>query len=322
MLKLEVLVPLKRDRAAVATLYDGSRRLRQDAAAGTAAETFAAAHGNPQCDPLRPSGHPPFGTYRLLKRAPAPAGAEKEYGADLLVFEAEAGPALEAESFGRFGLLVYTGSSGADGSRRRTQGGVRLGKGMMQAILERLGPRGTMQLSIEALDAPVPWWKFWARREPLQTAALSPDSPRFTKPPLDELSLLASLVMPRAQSRPSAADDRDWRDRDTSSSSGGSDRPSGNDTFRGGGGGYSGGGASGSWGDAPAGGGRAPGVDSAGRILGAAAVAAAVSATHAAADGVGEPASESAGATNDDGETGSEAGSHSGDSGTSTGTAY
>ena len=343
MLKLEVLVSLKRDRAAVATLYDGSRKIRQDAAAATAVETLAAVHGNPQCDPLRPCGHPPLGTYRLLKRVPAPPGSEKEYGPELLVFEAEKGAALEAESFGRLGLLVYAGSSGADGGRRRTQGGVRLGKGMMQAILERLGPLGKLQLSIEAFDAPVPWWQFWKRRPPLQTAALSPDPPRFSKPPLDELTILAGLVTPRTPRQDLAIDDRDWRDRDRSSGS--SSSSSGSEPYRGGGGGFSGAGASGSWGDAPSSGGRSPGVDSAGRILGAAAVAAAaVAATQAAAEGSQDSGSASSGATTDRSDTGSEtvatasdsgdtgsetvasasdsSSADSGDSGTSTGTAY
>lgn len=122
MLLLEVLVPVKRDRAGLATLYDGARKLRQDAVCASAVEALAAARGNPQCDPLRPGGHPPLGRYRLLRRAPAPPGSEKEYGAELLVFEAEKGPALEAESFGRLGLLVYSGSSGADGGRRSPAG--------------------------------------------------------------------------------------------------------------------------------------------------------------------------------------------------------
>lgn len=285
MLLLEILVPVKRDRAAVATLYDGARKLRQDGAAASAVEALAAARGNPQCDPLRPGGHPPFGRYRLLRRVPAPPGSEKEYGADLLVFEAEKGPALEAESFGRFGLLVYSGSSGADGGRRRTQGGVRLGKGMMQAILERLGAQESLQLSIEALDAPVPWWQFWKRRPSLRTAALSADPPRFSKPPLDELTILTGLAIPRRHRNELATDDHDWRDRDSSSRSSSSDSASGGGPFQGGGGGFSGAGASGTWSDAPAAGGRAPGVDSAGRILAAGAVgAAAVAAAQAASE--------------------------------------
>ena len=285
MLLLEVLVPVKRDRAGLATLYDGARKLRQDAVCASAVEALAAARGNPQCDPLRPGGHPPLGRYRLLRRAPAPPGSEKEYGAELLVFEAEKGPALEAESFGRLGLLVYSGSSGADGGRRRTQGGVRLGKGMMQAILERLGAQEKLQLSIEALDAPVPWWQFWKRRPPVQTSALSADPPRFSKPPLDELTILAGLVTARRQPTVLASDDHDWRDRDSSSRSSSSDSASGGGPFQGGGGGFSGAGASASWDDAPAAGGRTPGVDSAGRILvGAAVGAAAVAAAQAASE--------------------------------------
>lgn len=295
MLLLELLVPVKRDRAAVATLYDGARKLRQDAASASAVEALAAARGNPQCDPLRPGGHPPLGRYRLLRRAPAPPGSEKEYGSELLVFEAEKGLALEAESFGRFGLLVYSGSSGADGGRRRTQGGVRLGKGMMQAILDRLGAQDELQLRIEALDAPVPWWQFWKRRPSLQTATLSADPPRFSKPPLDEMTILAGLVTQRRQKKNFATDDHDWRDRDKSSSSGSSDGTSGGGPFQGGGGGFSGAGASGSWGDAPAAGGRTPGVDSAGRILAAAAVGAAAAAAAQAASeqGVTEPGQDS-----------------------------
>lgn len=314
MLTLEVRVPMKRDRAAVATLYDGAKKLRQDAAAASATEALATAHGNPACDPLRPGGHPPFGRYRLLRHSPTPAGAEKEYGPDLLVFEPERGPALEAESFGRFGLLVYAGSSGADNGRRRTQGGVRLGKSMMQMVLERSRGTGPMALVIEPLDAPVPWWKFWARRPPMQTAALSADPPRFSKPPLDEHSILASLVTARAPKKDLAIDDRDWRDRD-SRDWGSSGSSSSSEPFKGGGGGFSGAGASGSWDPAPAAR-SASGVDSAGRILGtAAAVAGAVAAAEALSGG-----NEASVAADSDAPAGG--GSDSGDTGTSTGTAY
>ena len=125
MLHLKVLVPEGRERSAVLILSDGMKRIREDLGVASSVPKLAAAHGNAACDPLRPWGHAPFGSYRLLRRAAAPAGCDIEYGSELLLFEAQDGPALESESFGRLAFLVYAGPAGRDQHPRRTQGGPR-----------------------------------------------------------------------------------------------------------------------------------------------------------------------------------------------------
>jgi hypothetical protein len=309
MLILEVLVPETRDGTAVMTLSDGTGKIREEAGVASAAPKLAAAHGNPDCNPLRPGGHPPFGSYLLLKHAGAPEGCALEYGTDILLFEAQNGPALEAESFGRLGLLVYSGPPGKDALPRRTQGGVRLSRQMMGEIVSRMGADGDMGLRIGPLDAAPAWWQFWKRRHPMQPMPLSSEAPHLATPPLDELSLMTALLQgthTRRRSRSETAQDNDR----SSYSDSGSGGDSGTAPFRGGGGEYAGGGASGAWGGGAGSAAPLSGVDNSGRILGvgaAAGVAAAV---------VAESAS---GRSDAGGETPSGAG---GDTGTRTDTAY
>src|SRR5262245_26392307 len=126
MLELNVRIHPARDRTAVAVLRDGSRILKTAPIAASATPALAARRGNRSCDPLRAWGHPPFGRYRLLQQVQARSDLQSEYGTHLLLFEPEAGQALEAESFGRLALLAYGGPAGRDGRLRRTQGGLRL----------------------------------------------------------------------------------------------------------------------------------------------------------------------------------------------------
>jgi len=298
MLYLKVLVPESRDRSAVLILSDGMNRIREDVGAASSVPKLAAAHGNAACDPLRPWGHTPFGTYRLLKRASSPAGCDIEYGSELLLFEAQRGSALEAESFGRLAFLLYAGPAGQDKRLRRTQGGVRVSKTMMNEITTQLGAGGDMSMHIEALAAPAAWWQFWKPKYAVQPGPLSSDAPHLVSAPLDEASLIAELLKGTRSRRsqlatPNRDDDRDRWLRDSGSSD--------SQSYRGGGGEFAGGGASGSWGQAGAA--RPAGVDAAGRIIGATAAAGIAADAFAAASresdaGGGAPtASESAGGT-------------------------
>ena len=311
MLHLEVLVPETREGTAVMTLSDGTAKIREDAGVASAAPTLAAAHGNPDCSPLRPGGHAPFGSYLLLKRAGAPEGGAIEYGTNILLFEAQNGPALEAESFGRLALLVYAGPPGKDALLRRTQGGVRLSTQMMSEIVSRLARDGDIDLRIGPLDEAPAWWQFWKRRRFIQPLPLSTEYPHLAAAPLDEMSLMSTLLQgtqTRRRQRLDRDDDHDRYGSDRSSSVGGS----GSEPFRGRGGEYAGAGASGSWGDAPAGSGRPLGVDSSGRIIGAATAAGVAAAV--AAD-------SASGAVDAGAETPAAAGGN-GDTGTGTDTAY
>lgn len=272
MLTINVRVPETHDRTAAVEVVSGYSKIATDIAAASALPDLAARNGNAECDPMRPYGHPPVGTYRLLTHAPAPEGCEIEYGKHFLVFEPESGDALEAESFGRLLLLAYAGPSGKDGNLRRTQGGIRLKQATLDTILARLQADPDARLSIRPLRAPA-WWQFWKRSE--ETFPLSSDPPRLIAPPLDEASLAARLaegMRLSLRSRLPRDDDRDATSRGSSSRS-----ESGQGATYSGKGGESGGaGASGSWDDASRSAGGSRGVDAAGRILPAAAAGAAV----------------------------------------------
>jgi hypothetical protein len=311
MLTLNVQVPEARDRAAFATLRDGFKTVMNGNAVASATPTIAASNANPSCDPMRLWGHPPFGSYRLLNHRPASHDQAREYGSHLLVFEPESGQALEAESFGRLALLVYAGPADRDRKLRRTQGGVRLTDRMLDAIVSRLRSAEDMVLELEPLRAPS-WWQFW--KQPVVTQPLSGSLLTALQPSADELSLLTELMQKSVRHvRRHARDDRDDRfDRDRRDDRSGSGPDSGREPFQGKGGEYAGGGASGGWADAP---GRAPGVDQAGRIIGAAAAAGALAAMASGAARASSRPADGAGA--DSGDAGSGPGAS-----TTTSTAY
>lgn len=283
MLELIVTVTPARDRAAGLRIVDGLRTLVDDWAIATVDPAAALRADNPKADPLRPHGHPPLGRYELTARGDAPQGTETEYGRTLLLFEPVSGEALDAESFGRLGLLVYAGRMAPDSRLRRTQGGLRISSMAMDLLLGRIEEHTAVELRIEPFEPP-PWWAFW--RKPVTPPAYSERPPQFDTPPLDETTLMAELLLRsrhRVRAQRLERDDDEWerrRERDarreTQSSSG---EPS---EFRGRGGEGGGAGASGGWSDTPTPG-RGPGVDAAGRIVTAAGVSAVAAAAVVAA---------------------------------------
>ena len=284
MLTVNVRVPADRERTAVLEIISGSAMIASSIACATADVELAKRHGNAACDAMRPWGHAPLGRYRLLASGKAPAGSEIEYGKDLLVFQPESGAALEAESFGRLLLLVYAGPAAQGGQLRRTQGGLRLAQKAFDVLLGRTATESDVLLQIGTLHPPA-WWQFWKRAG--QGFPVATGSPKFSVPPLDEISLAAALSAGKRLARrtpPQRSDDDFGSRRDSDSASGSTSREDG--TYAGRGGEFGGGGASGSW-DAPASSGAGRGVDSAGRITAAAAgvaAAAVVAQTLAAAE--------------------------------------
>lgn len=281
MLEIIVTVPPARDRAAGLRIVDGDRTIVDDWAVATVDPEFARRAKNAAADPLRPGGHPALGRYELTAQGPAPRGSETEYGDTVLLFEPVSGQALDAESYGRLALLVYSGRMAPDSRLRRTQGGLRLGTMAMDMLVARIDAATPVELRIELAAKPA-WWAFW--RKPRVHPSLSSRPPQFAAPPLDEASLMAAL-MQQAQRRVRRQrdDDDDWerrRERESSRET----RSSSSDPqeFRGRGGEGGGAGASGAWSDAPAAG-RGPGVDAAGRIVATAGAAAIVTAAAIAA---------------------------------------
>ncbi|HEX2829388.1 MAG TPA: hypothetical protein VHP37_23765 [Burkholderiales bacterium] len=275
MMKLRLQVPPDREGTAAATLNVGTLKIATGEAAATAHPLVAKKLGNADCDPLRVGGHPPFGAYRFVATRALEGEQRAEYGSHALVFEPVSGQALEAESFGRLGLLVHGGGPGKDGRLRKTQGGVRLSDALLERVMTTFIP--TMDFVLELAPVkPAAWWAFW--RASVRTHPLSPEPPGLINAPLDEHTLVQAMLANAPRRPRRTADDYDrrdddrWRDRDRDSSSSGSS----GDTFRGGGGESGGAGASGRW-DAPS------GVDQAGRIAAGVAAGAAIAGIAAAA---------------------------------------
>ena len=270
MMKLRLQVPPDREGTAAATLALDGNVVAIDDAAASVHPLIAKKLGNADCDPLRAGGHPPFGAYRLHARRALEGEQRNEYGAHALAFEPTSGKALEAESYGRLGLLLYGGRLGKDGRVRRTQGGVRLTDALLDRVVSMLAS-GKDDLELELVPVkPARWWAFW--RQPVRTHPLSAEPPGFSSAPLDELTLLQAMLASAPRRPRTVSDDRDdrtSRDRDSSSSSSG-------EPFKGGGGEFGGAGASGRW-DAPG------GVDQAGRIVAGVAAGAAIAGIAAAA---------------------------------------
>lgn len=277
MMKLRLQVPPDREGTAAATLTQSGHVVGIDDACASAHALIARKLGNAECDPLRVGGHPPFGSYRLLATQPLEGEQREEYGAHALVFEPVSGKALEAESFGRLGLLVYGGRMGKDGRLRRTQGGVRLTDLMLDRVVSSLAATKGTELVLELVPVkPAAWWAFW--RESVRTHPLSGEPPGLSSAPLDEHTLLQAMLADAPRRPRTSSDDRErfdgdrWRDRDRGSSSSGTS----DESFRGGGGQSGGAGASGRW-DAPS------GVDQTGRIVAGVAAGAAIAGIAAAA---------------------------------------
>jgi hypothetical protein len=316
-MRITVQVPESRDAAGPIDVTGPGATGGHGAAVACASRTFADRAGNPDCDPLRPGGHPPLGRYELVHHGQVPSGTEIEYGRFMLFFEPVAGAALEAQAFGRLLLPAYGGPTGADGAPRCTQGGLRLPDTLVGMVVAQRSrhPDTAVELVLEPL-VPQSWWQFWKRAG--AATPMSRDGPRLVTAPLDESgvarALLAGVTLRRRERLPHADDrDDDWRDRDRDRSMRQGDGDSRNGSHSSGGGSFAGAGASSGW-EAPA---RPPGVDASGRIVAAAAGAAAGMALAAAAGDRPDPALDGGRAST--ASAGSDAGASASDTTGSTG---
>jgi uncharacterized membrane protein YgcG len=246
---IEVRIPRSRRRCGrlSARAAAGGSLLRPACLAVALSDSAVAAGvGNPENDPLRPGGPPPFGRYRLSQLLPTrglTAEARAEYGPAVLAFEPLDGDAAMAESYGRLLLLVHGGDAGDDGRLRPTTGGVRLADADIRALADLA--RGARPHDVTLVLTPL--FPLWA----LVLPRVSQTGARPVPPPLPGVW---GAAPPRPAPRPAREredeDDR-WRrsDWDSRSDARTEDTPG----FRAGGGAFGGGGASASWGGGRAG---------------------------------------------------------------------
>ena len=217
---------------------------------------IAAGLDNPDRDPLRPGGPPPFGRYRLsqvVSTRGLAAEARAEYGPAALAFEPLDGDAATAESYGRLLLLVHGGELGADGRLRPTTGGVRLTDADIGALADLVRGLPPHEVTLE-LRPLFFLWALW-RPRPSQTGA------RPVPPPVPGVW----GIPPPRPARPRQGDDPDTDSRRDSASP--LERDAQGSPFQAGGGAFGGGGATASWDDA-----RIGGAVAAGAALGATAM--------------------------------------------------
>lgn len=208
-MKLVVQVDPRRDIDGTLRLYGANDRipLGPVPVCATADASLARRQNNAICDPLRPGGHPPFGTYRLVSVEAVDAADRRERGPQALSFEPAAGDALRAESFGRLLLDLHGGAPGRRGELRATGGGLRVADPVIEELAARLAGAEACELQLQSVKES--WWSRLFRR----------------------------------RRRMSEVDDTFDRDVSRGSSDSGSSEPA----FSGRGGEFSGAGASGSW---------------------------------------------------------------------------
>ena len=163
-MKLLVQVDPRRDREGSLTLYDDGNRvaLGPVPVCATADAALARRMQNASCDPMRPGGHAPFGTYRLAKIDALDASERSERGPYALAFEPVAGDALHAESFGRLLLDLHGGARGSDGRLRATGGSLRVEDNVVEELARRLsGQLDRCELLVQAVKES--WWSRFFR---------------------------------------------------------------------------------------------------------------------------------------------------------------
>ena len=112
---------------------------------GRAADPIAAAHGNPERNPLLPYGDPPTGVYRIggLRETGAASGLRTDlYGrAGAIVLLPWSGDAALADAVGRFEIFIHGGAPGKAGALRMSVGHFRVSNEAMAALsVELRGP--------------------------------------------------------------------------------------------------------------------------------------------------------------------------------------
>lgn len=144
MSTLLIVVPRGRAYCGRATLVgaDGNIGAGPFRTLATASARIARKNGNPTCDPLRPFGHPPVGSFIVAGslpptyRHPRRPGRFGAVGA--LLLKATGGDALASLSLGRTLFVLHGGPLDAAKRLRLTRGGVRMSDPDLLSLLRAL----------------------------------------------------------------------------------------------------------------------------------------------------------------------------------------
>lgn len=172
-MKLVIQVDPRRDREGALALYDaaGTVVFGPVPVCATADQSVARQLSNAVRDPLRPGGHPPFGSYRFVKATRLAPDEYRARGPCALVFEPRTGDAVSAESHGRLLLELHGGAPGSGGGLRPTGGGLRVADEVVEELATRLRGDAACELELQAVRES--WWSRLFRRR----RTLSDDEP-------------------------------------------------------------------------------------------------------------------------------------------------
>ncbi len=144
MRRICILLPFDRNLEGELSIQDQTGRVTEGpfAISGRAADSIAAAHGNPQRNPLLPYGDPPCGLYKIggIRESCAATGLRPDlYGrAGAIVLLPWSGDAALADAVGRFEILIHGGALSERGELRVTSGHFRVSDAVMAALKTEL----------------------------------------------------------------------------------------------------------------------------------------------------------------------------------------
>ncbi len=141
MSKLVVVVPRTRAYCGRLALVGGDGAIRHGPVRvlATASRRVARRHGNEACDPLRPFGHPPAGSYVVAGSLPPgyahPRRPRRFGGVGALLLAPRDGDALASVASGRRVFALHGGPTDPANRLRPTRGGLRVSDGDLDALL-------------------------------------------------------------------------------------------------------------------------------------------------------------------------------------------
>ncbi len=152
--RMIIELPADRNRCGALTLIaaSGKRICGAFPVAARASDALAAAHGNPDRDPLFRYGDTPTGSYRVnrvLRSGRGTGFSAARFGPHgLILIEALSGDAACAEANGRFHLLIIGGELAPSGQLRSTAGSLRLHDDHQRRLVKALAAHPDLRCDV------------------------------------------------------------------------------------------------------------------------------------------------------------------------------